>query len=69
MKTALSALGRRTAPPPAFDQVKDQLRQRMINEEVHAAITRAHADFKVERFNMDGSAIKATDGAAPPPAK
>jgi peptidyl-prolyl cis-trans isomerase C len=65
----VQTLGRRTAPPPAFDQVKDQLRQRMINEEVHAAITRAHADFKVERFNMDGSAIKATDGAAPPPAK
>ena len=32
-------------------------------------LAQARADVKVERFNLDGSPIKATDTAAPPPAK
>ena len=65
----VQTLAHRTAPAPSFDQVKDQLRQRMINEEIRDAITHARADIKVERFNLDGSPMKATDSAAPPPAK
>ena len=35
----VQTLAHRTAPAPSFDQVKDQLRQRMINEEIRDAIT------------------------------
>ncbi len=59
---------RRTAPPPSFEQSRDQLRQKMIQEGVTAAIAKARAEVKIERFNMDGSVPKATDTAVPPPA-
>jgi hypothetical protein len=32
-------------------------------------LAKAHADVPVERFNLDGTAMKATDQAVPPPAK
>jgi hypothetical protein len=41
----------------------------MISEEVHKTLTKAQADVVVERFNMDGSPVRATDAAVPPPAK
>jgi peptidyl-prolyl cis-trans isomerase C len=59
---------RRTAPPPSFEQSHDELRQKLIQEGVLAAVAKARADVKIERFNMDGSVPKATDSAAPPPA-
>jgi len=65
----IQTLDHRAGTPPTFDQVKDQLRQQMINEEVHKVLAKAHADVPVERFNLDGTAMKATDQAVPPPAK
>jgi peptidyl-prolyl cis-trans isomerase C len=65
----IQTLDHRAGTPPTFDQVKDQLRQQMINEEVHKVLAQAHADVPVERFNLDGTAVKATDQAMPPPAK
>jgi peptidyl-prolyl cis-trans isomerase C len=65
----IQTLDHRTAAPPTFEQSRDQLRQKMINEEVHKALDKAHADVTVERFNLDGTPIKATDQAVPPPAK
>jgi peptidyl-prolyl cis-trans isomerase C len=65
----IQTLDHRTAAPPTFDQAKDQLRQKMINEAVHKVLAEAQADVPVERFNMDGSPIKATDQAVPPPPK
>jgi peptidyl-prolyl cis-trans isomerase C len=65
----IQTLDHRTGAPPAFDQVKDQLRQQMINEEVRKVLAKARNDVTVERFNLDGSAMKATDQAMPPPAK
>jgi peptidyl-prolyl cis-trans isomerase C len=64
----IQTLDHRAAQPPNFDQAKDQLRQQMINDEVRKVLTQAHADVTVERFNLDGSPIKATDQAVPPPA-
>ena len=58
---------RRTAPPPSFEQSRDELRQKLIQEGVQSVIARARAEVKVERFNMDGSVPKATDSAVPPP--
>ncbi len=59
---------RRAAPPPAFEQVQDELRQKMIQEGVQKVLTIARAGVIVERFNPDGSPQRATDGAQPPPA-
>jgi peptidyl-prolyl cis-trans isomerase C len=65
----IQTLDHRAAQPPTFDQAKDQLRQQMISEEVHKTLAKAHADVVVERFNMDGTAVRATDAVVPPPAK
>jgi peptidyl-prolyl cis-trans isomerase C len=63
----IQTLDHRTAAPPTFDQARDQLRQKMINEEVRKVLDQARADVQVERFNMDGTQVKATDQAVPPP--
>ena len=60
---------RRKAEPPSFDAAKDELRQKMIQEGVQKAVAKARASVSVERFNMDGSPVRATDTATPPPAK
>jgi peptidyl-prolyl cis-trans isomerase C len=59
---------RRTAPPPTFEQSKDELRQKMIQDGVQQALAQARSAVTVVKFNMDGSPMKATDGATPPPA-
>jgi len=63
----VQALDRRAGTPPSFDQMKDQLRQQMINEEVRKTVARAKSTVTVERFNLDGTPIRATDQATPPP--
>jgi peptidyl-prolyl cis-trans isomerase C len=64
----IQTLQHRDAPAPDFDQAKQELRQTMIQEAVKNAVAQARADVKVETFNLDGSPIRATDGAEPPPA-
>ena len=68
----IQTLDHRTLQPVTYDKAtpeqKNQLRQAMINEEVGKVLAKARADVPVERFNLDGSPIKATDSAAPPPA-
>ena len=59
---------RRAAPPPTFDQVHDELRQKVIDGAVQKTLLDARNLVKVERFNSDGSPIRATDSAEPPPA-
>jgi peptidyl-prolyl cis-trans isomerase C len=58
----------RQAPPPTFEQVHDELRQKMIQEAVQKVVAEARAQVKIERFNMDGSVPRPTDDAEPPPA-
>ena len=65
----IQTLDHRAAQPPSFEQSKDALRQQMINEEVRKTLTKARADVTVVRFNLDGTPMKATDQAMPPPAK
>jgi peptidyl-prolyl cis-trans isomerase C len=60
---------RRKAEPPSFDQAKEELRQKMIQEGVQKVVAKARAAASVERFNLDGSPVRATDTAVPPPAK
>lgn len=60
--------GHRQAPPPTFEQARDQLRQDMIQEGVRKEVAQAREGLTIQRFNADGSAPKATDSAEPPPA-
>ena len=59
---------KRHADPPTFEQARDQLRQKLIQEGVRKAVTQARAGVTVDKFNLDGSPIRATDTAEPPPA-
>ncbi len=58
---------RRNAQAPSFEQAHDELRQAMISEGISKVVGQARAMVKVERFNPDGSAMKTTDTATPPP--
>lgn len=59
---------RRPLAVPAFAEAHDELRQKMIQEDVQKVFADARAQVKVEQFNPDGSAPRATDAAEPPPA-
>jgi peptidyl-prolyl cis-trans isomerase C len=64
----IQTLEHRTSAPPSFEQERDELRQKMVQEAVQKEVAQARSGVTVERFNMDGSPVKATDGAEPPPA-
>ncbi|MBV8911913.1 MAG: peptidylprolyl isomerase [Acetobacteraceae bacterium] len=59
---------RRRADPPSYDQARDQLRQKVIQEGVQKAVAQARAAASVEKFNLNGSQVRPTDTAEPPPA-
>ncbi|MFT5538721.1 MAG: peptidyl-prolyl cis-trans isomerase C [Alphaproteobacteria bacterium] len=46
------------AAPPKFEEVKDQLRNKMGDEVVEAELKKLRAGAKVERFGMDGQPVK-----------
>jgi peptidyl-prolyl cis-trans isomerase C len=60
---------RRRSEPPSFDQARDELRQKMIQEGVQKVVAKARASVAVEKFNLDGTPARATDQAQPPPAR
>jgi peptidyl-prolyl cis-trans isomerase C len=64
----IQTLEHRTVAAPSFAQVHDELRQAMVQEAVQKEVAEARGTVSVERFNMDGSPLKATDSAEPPPA-
>jgi peptidyl-prolyl cis-trans isomerase C len=64
----IQTLEHRTTPPPSFEQQRDELRQQMVQAAVQKEVAQARSEVTVERFNMDGSPVKATDSAVPPPA-
>ena len=57
---------RRAAPAPTFEESRDELRQKMIQEAYQKLSTAARNQVKVERFNMDGTVPRPTDNAEPP---
>ncbi len=59
----------RTSQPPSFEQERDELRQQMVQAAVQKEVAQVRAAVKVEKFNPDGTPVKATDTAEPPPAK
>jgi peptidyl-prolyl cis-trans isomerase C len=64
----IQTLEHRTSAPPTFEQERDELRQQMVQAAVQKEVAEARSTVTVERFNMDGSPVKATDSAEPPPA-
>jgi len=56
---------RRKAPPPAFEEMADQLREEMAREAVTAQLDQLRSGAKIEKFAMDGS----KPDPAPAPAK
>jgi peptidyl-prolyl cis-trans isomerase C len=65
----IQVLERRQDKPPSFEQASSELRQKMIQEDVQQAVAHARSQVKVETFNLDGSPVRATDNAEPPPSK
>ena len=65
----IQTLEHKSSAPPTFEQERDELRQQMLQAAVQKAVTQARSTVTVERFNLDGSPVKATDTAEPPPAK
>jgi peptidyl-prolyl cis-trans isomerase C len=57
---------RRTAPVPSFEESRQELRQKMLAEQVEAVVTRIRSAAKVER--LDQPAPSLLDNAAPPAA-
>ena len=63
--------GTRTAPPPSLDEVRDQIRQEIIQEGVAKVLASAKVGVPVEKFNLDGTPYTAppvpvAPGAAAP---
>jgi peptidyl-prolyl cis-trans isomerase C len=57
---------RRKAPPPAYEELVEQLREEMAREAVTAQIDLLRSGAKIEKFNIDGS--KAEPAAVKPAA-
>lgn len=62
----IEVVERRQEPAPTFEQVRDQLRQKTIQEGVRKVVAQARASVSVEKFNLDGSPVRPTDNAEPP---
>jgi peptidyl-prolyl cis-trans isomerase C len=65
----IQVIERRTDAPQSYEQARDEIRQSMVQAAVQKEVAQARAEVKVEKFNPDGSPIRATDTAEPPPAK
>jgi len=62
----IQTIERRQAAAEAYEQARDALREKTIQDGVRAVVDRARAAVTVEKFNLDGSVPRATDGAMPP---
>ena len=56
---------RRTAPPPALEELSEQIREELAREAVTAQLDKIRSGSKIEKFNMDGSKVEAAPAAAP----
>jgi len=63
----IQVLATRREPAPTYQEARAQLRQEIVQEAVQKALEKARAEVKIERFNPDGSPVRATDAAEPPP--
>ena len=63
----IQVIEHRTDAPKSYDQARDELRQTMVQAAVQKEVALARAEVKIEKFNADGSPLRATDTAEPPP--
>jgi peptidyl-prolyl cis-trans isomerase C len=56
---------RRKAPPPAFEEMADQLREEMAREVITAQLDQLRSGAKIEKFAMDGSKPEPAPPAKP----
>lgn len=59
---------RRTAPPPALEELSEQIREELAREAVTAQLDKIRAGSKIEKFNMDGTKVEAAPATPPAPA-
>ncbi len=59
---------RRTAPPPALEELSDQIREELAREAVTAQLDKIRAGSKIEKFNIDGTKVEAAPAAPAAPA-
>ena len=59
--------GTRVAPPPTFEQSRDELRQQIIQAGVRKALDKARVGLVVQKFNMDGTPMTAAAAAGTTP--
>jgi peptidyl-prolyl cis-trans isomerase C len=59
---------RRKAPPPAFEELAEQLREEMSREVVTAQLDQLRSGAKIEKFNIDGSKVEAKPATPAAPA-
>ena len=57
---------RRSAAPPAFEEMAEQLREELTRETVTTVLNTLRANAKIEKFNIDGSKVDAPPPGAPP---
>ncbi|MSP29914.1 MAG: peptidylprolyl isomerase [Acetobacteraceae bacterium] len=60
---------RRASAALSFEDLREELRQKMIQDAYQKLSQTARAGVRVERFNMDGTVPRPTDNAEPPPAR
>lgn len=56
---------RRTAPPPALEELADQIREELAREAVTNRLDAMRSTAKIEKFNIDGSKPDAAPAATP----
>ena len=54
----IQVLETRTSQPPTYDQVHDDIRQKLLQADAKAYIAGAEAQVKVQLFNADGTPVK-----------
>jgi peptidyl-prolyl cis-trans isomerase C len=59
---------RRKAPPPAYEELAEQLREEMAREAVTAQLDLLRSGAKIEKFNIDGSKAEAASAKPAAPA-
>ena len=65
----IKVIEKRNAPPPTLEQAQGVIRNQLVQQGVQKVVADSVAQAKIERFNADGSVVRPTDGAEPPPAK
>jgi peptidyl-prolyl cis-trans isomerase C len=56
--------GKRQAPPPAFDDVKDQIRQNLADTAIKATLNDVRSKVKIQLYNPDGTPSGSADQPA-----